>query len=1683
MDARDAWMQLGASSGDASGGLFMSSSPWRPARVALEDTSLQIIEAGAPGGRPEARVTMRPPSCASLRVVAPAARLGGRYVAWVRAIPSGGGALLGFDSAEERAAWLAALGPHAAPGVEVSVAAAAPAAEGGAGEADMRLVPPSIDDGEWGAALCLRGLEALVGTGDAAAAPGGAAVRLTRGDAEVQAPAALLVLSGPEGRPEVSASFLVPPLPEAGVWALRLSVDGGGTWAYTALELMVYRTDVVRAVNLGGPAYVDTGGVRYEQGMDKTNYDHTDFGAIRTSGAVPHQAIRNTDDGLLYGTALSTHWHTLSGTSFRGEAAPGHYFVTMKFAQLVHPMVGAEYMRLLVQGRVIVDRLDIVAKAGFMAAHDVVAPLDVGGDGRWEIRMEGQGGSMIPAPGAEASRCFMNAYVVALRPAASRARGLRAGTRRAEELARASVPVARTLTMDRRRILDATLSANLLTNPSGERDTEGWEVLQSGGDGFATGAGGHKAACHLKTSFGWDVRAQTVDLVAAGLPAAFLDTAPEITVEDWYNGSGYFRFRARLLAADGREVAEYEFEPPGGVEVSTWTRCGTTFRGYGQGVRKVYFEDGGKDKPFWKGHYGPTISGSSVQVVRPAGAGGAGFASESVEGIVAELLSEPNEAPSELGQAGAPLLVGPAEDALAVERRPAAPAQLADLHKRECRIFLSSTFRDFFEERELLVKRVLPQLAKLCDARGTVLTFVDLRTGVTSEQSGGGHVLELCLAEIDRCRPYFIAMLGNRYGWSHQQDHTDTLLQQTFDNAIAALGEGGAWLDKYRDRSVTEIEIRHGLLIQPPRAGTAFTYVRDPAYADSLPPEKRQEFEPENSSSAARLAALKRDLRDAGLPIQSYAAPPDLAAMVLADLSEMVRREFPPLSADDWLERSRLEHIAFLESRSEVYIGGEALFAALDGHARDPGALPLVVSGASGGGKSALLANWVARVGRDNARRPPDEAFAMIFFHFIGATSDSSDHIAMLRRVMGEIRKTFEIGDEIPNDPQTVVSEFPSWLRIAAARGRVLLVLDALNQLLDNDNAPSLAWLQTEFPPQVRVVLSVADDSKVAEVLAERPAARLAVKPLGVDEKRQVVAAYMQRFGKALSPAHLDAVAQAPQCSTHLFLIVLLNEVRLLGSFDRFEDELRHLLTAEDIPGLFGLLLARIERDFGFEPVSRIMSAIWVSRAGLSEAELMAVAGIAARADFSPLFLTLAAHLVCRAGLYTFYHDFLRQAVTERYMGDPRHVATTRKRIVEHFVEAEEGKAGGGEGEEAGPGRLPAAPLRYATELPHQLFRLEDWSALQSTLLELPTFVALFESSTGRFDLLRYWRALDAAMPPGKGPAAYIERLTAAEEGGGVRGGQVPALAQRLSRLYQDLGEYGLAESALKCFPVARSAKVSDRPASPDAAIARREAGAGAAAQASAVATLLDLGAVCRAQGDPKRAADVYRQALALQVTAIGLAPEERLSGAAALVGLAGALAEDPDGLSQSGVRITTDSVYLTSVADPDAVARLCLRAALDALQELLGPSHLAVEATTSALALVYHRAGLLAHARAAFREQLATLRASVGVHHPFTAIALSNLGLLELDEGRLARADALLRCSRAILREVYGEGHPMYGAACYNHALAKAGLGRGGEAGELAGRAAAALECSLGEAHADARLARHAAAELAIAS
>jgi len=156
----------------------------------------------------------------------------------------------------------------------------------------------------------------------------------------------------------------------------------------------------------------------------------------------------------------------------------------------------------------------------------------------------------------------------------------------------------------------------------------------------------------------------------------------------------------------------------------------------------------------------------------------------------------------------------------------AQPAQAPKIMSNNIRVFVSSTFRDFGLERDFMMSKTLPILREICFKKGLTITFVDLRWGVTSEESGRGDVIKLCLDEVQACKPFFICMLGERYGWHLTGEGDESLLEKTFD--IGA--KHYPWVAEQRHRSVTEIEILGGALnpdIRDTQSGCVLFYYRE----------------------------------------------------------------------------------------------------------------------------------------------------------------------------------------------------------------------------------------------------------------------------------------------------------------------------------------------------------------------------------------------------------------------------------------------------------------------------------------------------------------------------------------------------------------------------------------------------------------------------------------------------------------------------------------------------------------------------------------------------------------------------------------------------------------------------------------------------------------------------------------
>jgi len=166
------------------------------------------------------------------------------------------------------------------------------------------------------------------------------------------------------------------------------------------------------------------------------------------------------------------------------------------------------------------------------------------------------------------------------------------------------------------------------------------------------------------------------------------------------------------------------------------------------------------------------------------------------------------------------------------------------------RVFISSTFRDMHAERDHLVKVVFPSLRARLEPYRLHLVDIDLRWGVTQEQANSDLALDLCLQQIQECRPFFLGILGERYGY----------VPKTFSREAA---NRYGWIQHQTGKSITELEILHGVLRIPRMHDHAFFFFRDRTFNRDVPEPKRADVLPEDDDSAGNLTRLKEAIRRA----------------------------------------------------------------------------------------------------------------------------------------------------------------------------------------------------------------------------------------------------------------------------------------------------------------------------------------------------------------------------------------------------------------------------------------------------------------------------------------------------------------------------------------------------------------------------------------------------------------------------------------------------------------------------------------------------------------------------------------------------------------------------------------------------------------------------------------------------
>jgi tetratricopeptide (TPR) repeat protein len=603
-------------------------------------------------------------------------------------------------------------------------------------------------------------------------------------------------------------------------------------------------------------------------------------------------------------------------------------------------------------------------------------------------------------------------------------------------------------------------------------------------------------------------------------------------------------------------------------------------------------------------------------------------------------------------------------------------------------VFISSTFRDMHAERERLVKFVFPRIRRECERRGGTANEIDLRWGITEEESEAGRVLPICLAEISRCN-VVIGMLGDFYG-------TPARLDAVPEEFVQA----NPWLGEDPGRSYTELEIEAGVFRLEGKGKHVFFYLRS---------QGEDRTAASDDLDARRLKKLKCRLLASAVTARKYTFPDELVPLVFNDLMNVVAAEFPDHPPPGEEQDSRA-HAAYMATHGRLCVGRDTYLDRLDRMVKG-GGRPVVVSSGAGAGKTNLLATWVQRT---NAVCSPSRgarwrrwiggkatAPRAVVYHFVGANEESDDWPRLVRRVLRELRRQAGIAWPIPEHPAGLAEALPAWLRRAARTHRVVLVLDGLDRLRATDAGRDLQWLPKAVPAGVSLIVSSVC-GPVLEVLRGRCWPTLELSDLAPTNRVRLAETTLSAYGKRLPTDLLQQLADAAPAGNPLFLSTVVEELRVIGSRRALAGRLAQYLAAPDAATLNDQVLRRWEEDYDLPRphlVRDALSLLAAARHGLTEAELLDLLGKDGPLPalyWSPLRSALGNAVVECSGVLRYFHPALREAVERRYLAESE-IVHRRRELADYFL----GNVGG---------------ARAVAELPWLLAQIGDGQGLARLL-------------------------------------------------------------------------------------------------------------------------------------------------------------------------------------------------------------------------------------------------------------------------------------------------------------------------------------------------------------------------------
>jgi hypothetical protein len=484
---------------------------------------------------------------------------------------------------------------------------------------------------------------------------------------------------------------------------------------------------------------------------------------------------------------------------------------------------------------------------------------------------------------------------------------------------------------------------------------------------------------------------------------------------------------------------------------------------------------------------------------------------------------------------------------------------------RSVRLFISSTFKDFDGEREILAKEVLPELRRRGAERGVAVSLVDLRWGVPRSEVEASKEVSACIREIGASHPFFLALIGRRHG---------TLATGA---ALSQLSDQDAWLKPKGNASITELEVRYSMLKPNVLNPSAIVFARSKRRLLS------KKGEPDVAPGYAQLLTA---LDERGYPIELI--DDTFPHRALEAIWSLIKRHYPSVASDDAGLSSSRRHRQFA-------FHAASMFPSLN---RFPSKVEIVASS----WEACSIAGAVGIAQRRESR--------LVFEHFFSLERSEAPLVALNKRLLEfQQRTTNEVGGSSSSVgsfefTRELLTGLKSW---SARTGRhTFLILSEIDLLGEAEEV------------LIGLISEVLSDSFLATRVGDAQDACI--------DGSSFLRHYLSLSGKALDSSELNLLLQHPLAGQLSFLRFAADHLIDTATHADLNEELASIAAAPSFERLADVLARRVERLCAPTDDWRRGLEAGMRFPGLPEQEQLETSGLApasyfrVQSAFAPLF-------------------------------------------------------------------------------------------------------------------------------------------------------------------------------------------------------------------------------------------------------------------------------------------------------------------------------------------------------------------------------------------------------------------------------------------------------------------------------